>query len=181
MISLSDLNNTANVIVSGGVVAIPTEGVWGLSCQFNNFEAVHRVIRIKTRAPEKGFIILVKEFSELANWYGCRLRAEAMLEIGRPSTWIIPATPDCPDLLTGGRETLAVRRVTMPFLKALVDRTGPLISTSANVSGRPACMHRYEVMVRLGTHLDFVSRARPQGYQKPSTIRDMKTGALLRR
>ena len=181
MIDFADLYNTANALVSGGVVAIPTEGVWGLSCQFDNLEALRRVTHIKKRAPEKGFIILVTDFSELANWYTCRLRVDANAEIGRPSTWIIPATPDCPNLLTGGRETLAVRQVTMPFLKTLVGRTGPLISTSANISGRPVCKHRHEVMMRLGKHLNFVSRARPQGYQKPSTIRDMETGTLLRR
>lgn len=103
-----------------------------------------------------------------------------MEELGRPSTWIIQVNSQCPKLLTGGHLSVAVRRVTMPALVRLIDMTGPLVSTSANRSGRAACVARWQVMNQLAHLIDHVACGRTQGYQKPSTIRDMQTGTIIR-
>lgn len=178
--NLADLQMTGAILESGGVVGVPTEGVWGLSSCVDRLDAIERILDIKKRAPSKGLIVLVSDFAELADWYACPIHDEARYEAGRPSTWVVPVTDACPPILTGGRSSLAVRQVKMPLLCRLVEQVGPIVSTSANRSGRPACQFRWQVILQLAHHLDYVSRARTQGYQKPSTIRDMESGSVIR-
>ena len=180
MIFVSDVKRNADILLSGGVSAIPTEGVWGLSCRVASLAAIGRILQIKQRDPTKGLIILVTEFDDLAHWYACPILKDVEQELNRPSTWIIPVNLQCPTLLTGGRQSLAVRRVTMPALIRLIELTGPLVSTSANRSGRTACVARWQVMNQLAHLVDHVACGRTQGSQKPSTIRDMQTGTIIR-
>jgi L-threonylcarbamoyladenylate synthase len=180
MIFANDFIKNARLLKAGGVSAIPTEGVWGLSCLVSNEHAIERILRVKQRDRAKGLITLVSTFDELAHWFACPVLEVARHEVGRPSTWIIPVNADCPKILTGGRDSMAVRRVTMPSLVRLIEFVGPLVSTSANRSGRPACQSRWQVMNQLGESVDYVARGRTQGYRKPSTIRDMQTGTIIR-
>ena len=180
MIFVNDLAKHVRILLAGGVSAIPTEGVWGLSCSISKGHAVKRILSVKQRDPAKGLITLVASFDELAHWFACPVLEAAQDEVGRPSTWIIPVNSDCPNILTGGRDSMAVRRVTMPSLVRLINYVGPLVSTSANRSGRLACQSRWQVMNQLGHVVDYVAQGRTQGYRKPSTIRDMQTGTIIR-
>mgnify|MGYP000066947600 FL=1 len=180
MIFANDFRKNARVLSGGGISAIPTEGVWGLSCVITDKTAISRILRIKKRDPAKGLITLVTSFDELSHWFDCSILDVAEFEVGRPSTWIVPVNRFCPRILTGGRDAMAVRRVTMPALVQLIECVGPLVSTSANRSGRPACSSRWQVMNQLGHTIDHVALGRTQGYRKPSTIRDMQTGTIIR-
>ena len=70
-----------------------------------------------------------------------------------------------PEYSPGGRDSVAVRRVKMPYLVQLIQITGPLVSTSANRSGLAACMSRWQVMNQLGDLVDHVAKGRTQGYR----------------
>ncbi|MBU24442.1 MAG: tRNA threonylcarbamoyladenosine biosynthesis protein RimN [Gammaproteobacteria bacterium] len=180
MIFHDDLIKTARIVGAGGVVALPTEGIWGLSCQIGNFSAIRRLLDLKKRDREKGLITLVIDFAHLDPWFTCPVIELAQHESGRPPTWIIPVNDDCPKLLTGGRNSMAARRVKMPYLLRLIRITGPLVSTSANRSGRAACTNRWQVMNQLAGLVDHVAMGQTQGYRKPSTIREMQTGTIIR-
>ena len=180
MIFVNDLAKHVRILLAGGVSAIPTEGVWGLSCSISKGHAIERILRVKQRDPAKGLITLVASFDELAHWFACPVLEAAQDEVGRPSTWIIPVNSDCPNILTGSRDSMAVRRVSMPSLVRLINFVGPLVSTSANRSGRQACQSRWQVMNQLGHVVDHIAQGRTQGYRKPSTIRDMQTGTIIR-
>lgn len=179
-LNTADIQVMASVLNEGGVAAVPTEGVWGLSCRVDRLDAVERILEIKARAPSKGLIVLVDDFAAIDHWAACPTLEAAVCEEGRPSTWVIPVTEGCPTVLTGGRSSLAVRRVKMPLLRRLVGYTGPLVSTSANRSGRPACRFRHQVILALGGDVDYVSKSQTQGFKTPSTIRDMMTGEVYR-
>ena len=180
MIFQDDLITTSRILASGGVVALPTEGVWGLSCQVDNLGGIRRVLDVKKRELGKGLITLVLDFAQLEPWFARPVLDLAQHESGRPSTWIIPVNDDCPKILTGGRYSVAVRRVKMPYLVQLIRITGPLVSTSANRSGRAACMSRWQVMNQFADLVDHVAKGHTQSYKKPSTIRDMQTGTVIR-
>ena len=68
----------------------------------------------------------------------------------------------------------------MPYLVQLIRITGPLVSTSANRSGLAACMSRWQVMNQFADLVDHVAKGHTQSYKKPSTIRDMQTGTVIR-
>ena len=180
MIFQDDLITTSRIIESGGVVALPTEGVWGLSCHVDNLSAIQRLLNVKKRELKKGLITLVIDFAHLKSWFARPVLDLAQYESGRPSTWVIPVNYDCPKILTGGGKSVAVRRVKMPYLVQLIRITGPLVSTSANRSGRAACISRWQVMNQLAGLVDHVAKGQTQGYRKPSTIRDMQTGTIIR-
>lgn len=167
-------------LLHGGVAAIPTEGVWGLSASTSDLGAVQRILAIKQRSANKGLIVLVTEWSMIDAWIDPRWPRHWPVEVGRPSTWIVPVSNACPSLLTGGRHTLAVRKVTMPSLVRVVRQTGPLVSTSANRSGRPSAVSRYEVVLAFANTVDYIANGRTGGYRGPSTIRDLVTGKILR-
>ena len=69
MIFQDDLITTSRIIESGGVVALPTEGVWGLSCHVDNLSAIQRLLDVKKRELKKGLITLVIDFAHLKSWF----------------------------------------------------------------------------------------------------------------
>lgn len=171
-------------MLGGGVIAYPTEAVYGIGCLPLNQDALDRIIAIKRRDAGKGLIVVAADIAQVA-----RLAAIPGGESGEriravwpgPVTWILPARPDLPPLLTGGRQTIAVRVSDHPIVRRLCLRTGSaLVSTSANFSGRRPAKTALEVRRTLGRDVDFVL-AGPLGDQaRPTEIRDWQSGEILR-
>ena len=168
----------------GGVLAYPTEGVFGIGCDPRNDAAVARVIRIKGRPATKGLLLIAASVEQaldharaldparmepvLASWPG-------------PVTWVLPARPGLSSLVTGGRDTVAVRVTAHPVAAALCRAFGgALVSTSANLSGRPPARTALAARRALGDRVDAVVPGRVDADGRPSTIRDARTGRTLR-
>jgi len=133
------LSAIAKTIRSGGVVLLPTDTIYGLHALALNAKAVARVAAMKGRDETKPFIVLLSSVDELAS-----LGVDApprLLEALR-SIWPAPLTVilalNAPIAASRGSATLAVRIPALDWLRDLVARTGPLVSTSANRSGEPA-------------------------------------------
>jgi L-threonylcarbamoyladenylate synthase len=174
----------ARAIAAGGVVAYPTEAVYGLGCDPLNGEAVRRILAIKQRPEQKGLILVAANEAQLAPFV-LPLVPERMAEIRAswpgPHTWLLPARPETPSWLTGRHSTLAVRVTAHPIAAALCRAAGTaLVSTSANLGGRPPARTPLQVRLRLGDAADYLLAAPCGGRAQPSTIRDGRTGALVR-
>src|SRR5690606_21294007 len=138
-----DLHNVVPVLQAGGVIAYPTEAVWGLGCDPGNEAAVLKLLALKQRPVEKGMILVAAEPAQLAGWVELQALAEerrqAVLDSWPgASTWIVPAGERAPRWITGQHSGIAVRVSAHPLVQALC-RTwgGPLVSTSANLAGQP--------------------------------------------
>lgn len=168
----------------GGIVAYPTEGVYGLGCSPTEFDTVERLLRIKRRSWRKGLPIIAASLDQLAPFVTIPddgLHAEILASWPGPVTWVLPAKPEIPDLLTGGRATLAVRITGHVIAQALCLRAGsPLISTSANRAGRPPLLSARAVRHALGGEIDYVLAGALGDLQSATAIRDGVTGAYLR-
>ena len=168
----------------GGVLAYPTEGVWGLGCDPWNEQAVRRLLALKGRSESKGLILIagaVEQVSSLLRALSpVRLRTVLDTWPG-PVTWVVPATPGLPGWLTGGKPGLAVRVSAHTGVAALCAAFGgPIVSTSANPSGRPAALTELAARRYFRQHLDGVLPG-PLGTQMgPSEIRDALSGRVLR-
>ncbi len=182
-----DLSATLAALRGGGVVAYPTEAVWGLGCDPFDQAAVMRLLAIKRRPVDKGFILIaghVAQFDGLVAWE--RLppdrRAAAQASWPGPNTWIVPATARVPEWLTGGAyRGVAVRVSAHPDVVALCAAfCGPLVSTSANLTGQPPAFHRDALDPALLTLIDAVAGGEAGGLAAPTAIRDAMTGAQLR-
>lgn len=171
-------------LADGGVIAYPTEAVFGIGCDPLDADAVDRVLRIKGRDARKGLILVAADQAQLAP-YLRPIAPEWQSGLDAtwpgPVTWIVPAADWVPRFLTGGRDTLAVRVTNHPLTAELCRHWGgPLVSTSANRSGLPAARTALQVRCRLGPSLDAVVPGRTGGLARPSEIRDMATGRVVR-
>ncbi len=141
------IDYAAALIRRGGVIAYPTESVWGLGCDPFNAAAVRRLLALKCRSESKGLIMLSgyeAHFERLL----AGLTPEQLLRFrepqSRPTTWLIPDN-DClvPRWVKGKHSAVAIRVSQHQTIKALTRKLGhPLISTSANPSGSPTATSR---------------------------------------
>jgi L-threonylcarbamoyladenylate synthase len=179
------LNRACHVLANGGVVAYPTEAVWGLGCEPLNRHAFARLLELKRRPPAKGVILIASDFEQLRLFIAPLPRARLKPALDTwpgAATWLVPAAEGIPEYLTGGRGTLAVRVTAHPVAAALCAAYGgAIVSTSANVSGQPPARTELQVRRRFGNGLDFILSGDTGGLARPTPIRDLATGKLLRR
>lgn len=183
MISQWRLKQAATVVRQGGVIAYPTEAVFGLGCDPFDPAAVMRLLQIKRRDWRKGVILVASDWSQLAPLFPTQNAADlATLDASwpGPNTWLIPCRADVPPWLTGGTGELAVRVSANSAVQALCALTGPLVSTSANFSGKPAATTFGQLDFALRRELDCVFHGRVGGANQPSTIRRLTTGEVIR-
>jgi L-threonylcarbamoyladenylate synthase len=168
----------------GGLVAYPTEAVYGLGCDPRDGAAVRRLLELKTRPEGKGLILIAADWSQLAP-YVVTLDPGRMATIHAtwpgPVTWLLPARLEIPRWLTGDHATLAVRVTAHPLAAALCRRWGgALVSTSANRANRSPARSPLGVRRALGAGLDYILVGPCGGAARPSSIRDGVTGEVLR-
>lgn len=140
MVTFKDLGpKIVEILKNGGVGVVPTDTIYGISASALDKKAVERVYSLKGKAEQKPMIVLVSSPKDLDD-FGVRLSiiAKRFLKTYWPGR--VSVILDCPDkkyeYLHRGTKTLAFRVPAYPELISLLKKTGPLVSTSANPSGR---------------------------------------------
>lgn len=178
------VQRAVDVLLAGGIVAYPTEAIYGLGCMPFDAAAVTRLLAIKRRPVRKGLILIAANLEQLENIV--RLPdpplAEPIIDTWPgPVTWLLEAAAWVPHWLTGGRGTLAVRVTGHPLAAHLCERLeSPLVSTSANRSGQPPLSTTLAVRIKLGREIDYVLPGPVGDRTRPSEIRDGRTGEVVR-
>ncbi len=178
------LRLASRILTQGGVIAYPTEAVYGLGCDPWNRDAVLRLLAIKRRALSKGLILIAADLDQLLHFVE-PLSAEPMERVVAswpgPNTWLLPARRATPEWLTGRFDTLAVRVTAHPLAAALCRvRGGAIVSTSANQAERAPARTALQVRLAFGDRLDHILVGACAGARRPSVIRDGATGRVLR-
>lgn len=136
------INRGTDILLKGGLIVVPTSGLYGLAGIATDTAAVARLMQLKGREHNKPILVLISRLAQLA-----RIAAEIppagqrLIEAFWPGavTLVVPASPGLPHPLTGGGGKIGVRQVAHPVAAALIDRIGaPVTGTSANRSGQPA-------------------------------------------
>jgi L-threonylcarbamoyladenylate synthase len=178
------IDRAARIVRAGGVIAYPTEAVFGLGCLPDDRKAVLRLLDIKRRSWRKGLVLIGATLAQLARYAELPpepRRREILSTWPGPVTWALPARRSTPRWITGGRDTVAVRLTAHPLAKRLCLRVGgALVSTSANVSRRPPFRRALKLRRALGRTLDCVLAGDLGGLAQPTVIRDGRTGETLR-
>lgn len=170
----------------GGVIAYPTEAVFGLGCDPDNQQAVEKILVIKNRPISKGLILLAGDYQQLIPYIddeslSDRQRDTILSHWPNGITQVMPAKKNIPHYLTGHFDTIAVRITSQPDVVALCQQTGkPIVSTSANYSGEAPVKTWQKIQKTLGDDIDFVIKGQTLAYSKPSTIIDALTGETFR-
>ncbi|UYB52902.1 Sua5/YciO/YrdC/YwlC family protein [Xanthomonas sp. AM6] len=185
---MTDLSPSQAVAVlqRGGVIAYPTEAVWGLGCDPHDEAAVTRLLRIKQRPVEKGLIVVAAELEPLRPLLDLSaLPAERLAAVlgswPGPHTWVLPAAAHAPRWVTGAHRGIAVRISAHPQVAALCRAWGgALVSTSANRGGEPPARQRADLDPQLLAALDGVVGGDTGDLAQPTPIRDAVSGEILR-
>lgn len=180
----TDITAAGNELKAGGVIAYPTEGVFGLGCDPNNEQAIDNLLSLKNRDIAKGFILIAATRQQLSPFVGgLNAAIEKKLEQTWPGpvTWILPCSADTPDSVTGGKATIAARVTDHKIASALCNECNTaIISTSANISGSPACTLATEVYEQFGDKLSYILDYQVGTLEGPTPIFDGLTGDQLR-
>ena len=178
------LRAAARAVRAGGIIAYPTEAVYGLGCDPRDERAVLRLLALKRRPACKGLILIAADFAQIEPFLEPLSPADQSRLAATwpgPHTWLIPARPATPRWLRGRHDTLAVRVTAHPLAAALCRIFGhPLVSTSANLSGRPPARTALAVRRQLGRHLDHILPGPTGGAAKPTEIRELRSGKRVR-
>ncbi|MEA3411933.1 MAG: L-threonylcarbamoyladenylate synthase [Pseudomonadota bacterium] len=174
----------ARTIRKGGLVAYPTEAVFGLGCDPRNTNALRRILRLKQRDASKGLILIASSFCQLRPYITAvpeDVLARVRTTWPGPVTWLMPARPWVSQLLRGRHESVAVRVTAHPVAAALCRAAGmAIVSTSANISGGVPARTSGQATARFGARVDYVLSGSVDRTASPTRICDLQTGRVLR-
>lgn len=175
----------ANVMRQGGVIAYPTETVWGLGCDPANPQAVERILEIKRRPEAKGLILISGQANSLEPLLAPLpndLKQRFLEKQTSPTTWLVPDVLDqVPRCVKGQFSSVAVRLTDFTTVAELTKAFGgPIVSTSANRAGQEPASSPFKLQQVFADELDYVLPAALGGFEKPSTIKDLQTNQVLR-
>lgn len=178
------IEEAAGIVRQGGIIAYPTEAVFGLGCDPENEAVVTRLRRLKERPQHQGFILIAYDFEQLAG-YCAQIPDDRMQTIQAgwpgPYTWVFPKSASCPTWLSGGQHTVAVRVTAHPIAAGLCRSVGKaLVSTSANRHNAEPARTPEQIETVLAQGLKGVVAGTTGGDRKPTVIRDAVTGAVIR-
>lgn len=183
--------DAARIVTEGGIIAYPTEAVFGIGCDPDSLDALERILALKGRDPGKGMILVADSYDLIAPYVANPLPSDVKINDALDAwpgfyTFILPASEKANSVLTGGRGTIAARVSEHPFISAICRITGkPIVSTSANASGCEPCRTAHDVREWLersgnGKAVDYVADAATLGFSRPSPIYDLLTGNRVR-
>jgi L-threonylcarbamoyladenylate synthase len=178
----SSIKRAVDTLLSGGVIAYPTEGVFGLGCLPTDELAIRRLLKIKQRDPGMGFILLAASPAQLEAWVAADdLARLPPPKAAQPTTWIAQAGPLVTPLISGKHDGVAVRITTNPTAALLCNAArSPLTSTSANLSGKQVVRNKWQLRLTFGALVDYIVPGECGPASGPSEIRRLATGEVLR-
>ena len=174
-----------DVLWRGGLIAYPTEAVWGLGCDPLNEEACLNLLQIKQRPVGKGMILVAADMQQI-DFLLQPLTEKQKLLLQKswpgPETWLIPDDLDqIPVWIKGDHQSVAVRVSAHPIVQQLCTAFGgPLVSTSANKAGQRPARTRVQLARVLAAEVDYVVPGALGNSSMPSKITDLVTGQLIR-
>jgi L-threonylcarbamoyladenylate synthase len=171
------IHEASKVILSGGVVAVPTESFYGLAVHALNEKAIERLFAVKGRREDNPLLILLAS-RETIDSYVTKVsdRAIKLMERFWPGglTLVFFADPILPPSLSAGTDKIGIRLSSHPVPRELAKAVGaPVTGTSANRSGRPSCSTAEEVVEAVGDDIDLILDGGRTPGGKGSTVLDV--------
>ncbi len=166
------LTAAAETLQKGGVIAIPTDTVYGFAAAVHDRDAIERLYEIKERSQTKSIAVLLGDAEQahlVAHEFPAKARRLADKYWPGALTIIIRKKSDLPDNLTSN-DLVGLRIPDHDFTRELIRRTGPLAVTSANISGQPPARSIDEFAELLGSRLDLIIDGGPSSGGIPSSV-----------
>ena len=169
-----EIQNTLEVLQNGGIILYPTDTVWGIGCDASNEEAVDKIYTLKKRAESQSMIVLMNGDKMIHNTFKeVPETAWQIMDLSeKPTTLILDKPQNVAKNLIATDNSLGIRVVKDSFCFKLIDKLKkPLVSTSANISGKPTPMNFSEISKEIINGVDYVvNLSREKKCGNPSTI-----------
>ena len=174
--SRATLRAAADILRAGGVVALPTETFYGLAAAARDASAVARIFELKGRPDSKPLLVLVDSVAMTETVASVTPAARALMAVYWPGalTFVLPALPVVPSVVTAGTGTLGVRLSPHPIARGLVELLGaPVTAPSANPNGLSPPTSASGVLAYFPEGVDLVLDGGPTPGGEPSTVLDL--------
>ena len=184
--TLATIDAAGALLRDGGVVAYPTEAVFGLGCDPQDRAAFERLFALKQRPPLQGVLLIAADFDQVEQYIAHALVPPAVMQRVRASwpganTWVFPRSTRVPNWVAGAHAGIALRVTAHPAAAALCRAFGgALVSTSANPHGESPARSAHAVEQFFGEALDGLLDAPLGGASSPTMIRDALSGTIIR-
>lgn len=167
-----------------GVIAYPTESVYGLGCLPTSIPAIQNILRIKQRPWQKGLLLVVHSVEQAMPFIAKEARhliQHFNTERDYPVTWLFPAAESVSPWLKGAHNTIAIRLSKHPIVMALCQQLdSALVSTSANRAGQMELRHAHQVRQQFRYEIDGVIAGAVGSFARPSAIINATDQTILR-
>lgn len=186
LFDLAAVDAAAALLRGGGVLAYPTEAVFGLGCDPHDRVAFERLFALKERPATQGVLLIAADFAQVAPYIDLAAVPAAVMDQVHatwpgPNTWVFPRSARVPEWVAGGHAGIALRVTSHEPAAALCRAFGaPLVSTSANPHGQPPARDVATLARYFGDRLEAALDAPLGGLDRPTSIRDALTGAIIR-
>lgn len=178
------IKQAVKVLKNGGIIAYPTEGVFGLGCDPFNETAVLRLLKIKKRKIEKGLILIASNWNQVRSLIKTSLIKTSLPKNKNPIaiTWVFPSTKKAPIWITGKFNSVAIRVTSHQVAKKLCRAFGgPIVSTSANLNNKKPVKNLKQLYKQFAYKTDYILPGQVGDLGKPTEIWDARTNKLLRK
>lgn len=156
---LNEISKAFNVLKAGGIILYPTDTIWGIGCDATNPEAVSKIYKIKQREDSKSMLILIDKPGRIPSYVSeMPDLAWDLIELtDKPLTIIYQKAKNLAPNLISSDGSIGIRVVNHEFCSKLIGRLGkPIVSTSANISGKPSPKSFYEIDKVIKEKVDFI-------------------------
>ena len=177
----------SRLLKRGAVIAYPTEGVWGIGCLPGLPVSVARILQLKQRSWQEGLILVAASIEQVQPCFADLDAPQYQTLVDSwpgAITYLVPASNAVPHWITGRYETLAIRVSAHPVIRSICDKVGPIVSTSANISGQPATRSALQLRSRQRNgalpDIDHIVPGQVGSGRGASEIRDLVTGRVIR-
>ena len=154
----NQMNEICDVIQKGGIVAFPTETVYGVGIHFDDEEALERLMEAKNRDYSKAITLMVADKADISQYAYISPQAQKMIDQFMPGmiTLIFKKKESVRDSMTNGKSTIGIRIPDSEFVLSLLKKVGPMLVTSANLSQHSNTTSTQEVLNQLDGRIDLV-------------------------
>ncbi len=176
-----EVANAFKVIQDGGIILYPTDTIWGIGCDATDTEAVKKIYRLKQRDEAKSMIILLDNDNKLPSYVQevPDIAYDLIQYAENPLTLVMPGARNISSALISSDGSIGIRVTSNQFCQQLIQRMRkPLVSTSANISGKPSPQYFAQIAAEIIDGVDYVVDIDQHSMEikNPSTIMRLEPG-----
>lgn len=178
LVGKDNINEIVELLCKDEVVAFPTETVFGLGVRYGSFDALEKLYELKHRSKNKAITLMVNDIKDIDKFGYVNNQAKKIIEAFMPGmiTIILKKKAVVDNRYTSGLETIGIRIPDDPFVLELLKQVGPMLVTSANISGEPALLCHQEVLNIFDGKIKMIVEGNCVTNQ-PSSVVDLSKGS----